>query len=57
MQKAKRASFGRYQFAWINQMMDRKRLKIQLTDSREPKNEPPRYKGRFRRFLIRLRSD
>jgi len=60
MNKTNQVTLNRYQFAWLNNnITERKRFRIQLTDLREqePKNNNQRYKNRFRRFLIRLRSD
>ncbi len=59
MNKANQVNLNRYQFAWIDKFIERKRFKIQMTDWREqePKNDAQRYKNRFRRFLVRLRSD
>lgn len=57
MNNTSQVSLKYYQFAWIDKFIQRKRLKIQLTDSQESKSNSQRYKGRFRRFLVRLRSD
>lgn len=57
MNNTSQVSLKYYQFAWIDKFIQRKRLKIQLTDSQESKSNSQRYKGRFRHFLVRLRSD
>lgn len=60
MNKANQICLHRYRFAWINNTItERKHFRIQLADLREQdsKNNNQRYKHRFRRFLIRLRSD
>lgn len=57
MNKTKQTILNRYQFAWVNKLIQSKKFKIQLIDSHEPKGNSERYQGRLRRFLVRLRSD
>ncbi len=57
MNQTNQFNLQRYKFSWVDRFSEKKRFKIQLTDSQEPKKNNQRYKGQFRRFLIRLRSD
>jgi hypothetical protein len=59
MNKADRLNLNRYRFAWINKFNERKYFKIQLFDSPAPtpKSANQHYKGKLKRFLVRLRSD
>ncbi len=57
MNKVNQVNLNRYQFAWVNKFIQSRKFKIQLADSLEPQNNSQRYKGRLRRFLVRLRSD
>jgi hypothetical protein len=57
MNKTNQVALSRYQFSWVNKRIERRRLKVQLTDFNESKKKSRHEKGRLRRFLVRLRSD
>lgn len=51
---------NRYNFAWTYGVPKKKKFKVHLIDTQEtssPDEQALRDKGKFRRFLVRLRSD